>query len=395
MDIGFKKIKVCFLVNGAYSSAMGIRARFFKKFLRRSEVRVNIEYRSKNKGISILRFLKSIYRIRSDIVYVFDSGYSGVIPGIMSKVLWNKKFVIDTGDVAYELARSSSSRNVFVLWLIWIIERMALRMADAIIVRGSYHKLLLERLGYNRVFHIPDGVDTQFSKPMDVSDLREKFGLKGYLVIGVMGSTIWSSKLKMCYGWELLEVLKILKGYRVKGILIGDGSGLRRLKDRAKEYEIEDNIIFTGWLDYSLIPKYVNLFDIAISTQTNNIVGEVRTTGKIPEYLDCGRYTIATAVGEAKKIIKENGILVPYHGLKDDSYPPRIAQEIMKILGDPSCLNEGIKGVKIAREMFDYRKLCRNLFCIVYEVAFPEFKDRTNTRKETVLKIDGKSRKFP
>lgn len=395
VNTDLKKIKVHFLVNGSYSSPMGIRARYFKKFLPRPEIEINIEYRSKNKSMSILIFLKNIYRIKTEIIYVFNTGYSGVLAGIVSKFLWNKKFIVDTGDVAYELARSSSGRNVLVLWLIWLIERIAFRMADVIIVRGSYHKILLQRIGYNRVFHIPDGVDTQFSKPMDVSNLREKLGLKDHLVIGVMGSTNWSPRLKICYGWELLEILKILKGYPVKGILIGDGSGLSRLKERAKEYRIEDNIVFTGWLDYSLIPKYINLFDIAISTQTNNVVGEVRTTGKIPEYLACGRYIIATAVGEAKKIIKENGILVPYHGLKDEDYPARVAHKIMKILSDPSCLDQGIKGVEIAREMFDYRKLCRNLFCIVYEVAFPEFKDRTNTRKETVLKIDGKSRKFP
>lgn len=395
MSTDSKKIRIHFLVNGSYNSPMGIRARFFRKFLPGSEIEVNIEYRSKNKSMSILIFLKNIYRIKTEIIYVFNTGYSGVLAGIVSKFLWNKKFIIDTGDVAYELARSSSDRNVLVLWLIWLIERIALRMADVIIVRGSYHKLLLERIGYNKVFHVPDGVDTQFSKPMDVSNLREKLGLKDHLVIGVMGSTNWSPRLKMCYGWELLEILKILKGYPVKGILIGDGSGLRRLTERAKEYRIEDNIVFTGWLDYSLIPKYINLFDVAISTQTNNIVGEVRTTGKIPEYLACGRYIIATAVGEAKKIIKKNGVLVPYHGSKDEDYPARVAQEIMKIFGEPSCLDQGIKGVEIAREMFDYRKLCQDLFYILHETAFPEFKNRTNRREDTILKRDSKSNMFP
>ena len=394
MSTDSKKIRIHFLVNGLHDSPMGIRARFFRRFLPGSEIEVNIEYRSKNKSRSILVFLKNIYRIKPEIIYVLDTGYSGVLAGIAAKILWNKKFIIDTGDVAYELARSSSGRNVLALWLIWLIERIAFRMADVIIVRGSYHKILLQRIGYNRVFHIPDGVDTQFSKPMDVSNLREKLGLEDHLVIGVMGSINWSPRLKVCYGWELLEVLKMLKGCQVKGVLIGDGSGLGRLKKRAKEYGIENNIVFTGWLDYSLIPKYINLFDVAISTQTNNIVGEVRTTGKIPEYLACGRYIIATAVGEAKNIIKENGILIPYHGLKDEDYPARVAHEIMKILRDPSYLNQGTKGVQIAREMFDYRKLCRNLFCILYKIAFPEFNNRINAGEYMGLKTYGKSKEF-
>ncbi len=394
MNKEFRKTKICFLVNGSSDSPIGIRARFFRKFLPRTKIKVDIEYRRKNKNVSILVFLKRIYQIKPEIIYIFDTGYSGVLAGIVSKFLWNRKFIVDTGDVAYELARSSSGRNVLVLWLIWLIERMAFRIADAIIVRGSYHKILLQRIGYNRVFHIPDGVDTQFSKPMDVSNLREKLGLEDHLVIGVMGSTNWSPRLNMCYGWELLEVLKMLKGCHIKGVLIGDGSGLRRLKERAKEYGIEDKIVFTGRLDYSLIPKYVNLFDVAISTQTNNLVGEVRTTGKIPEYLACGRYIIATAVGEAKKIIKKNGILVAYHGLKDESYPTRVAQKIMQIISDPSCLDQGIKGVEIAEKMFDYRKLCQDLFCVLHEIAFPEFKNRTNSREDRVLKTYGRSKKF-
>jgi hypothetical protein len=45
--------------------------------------------------------------------------------------------------------------------------------------------------------------------------------------------------------------------------------------------------------------------DICLSTQTNDVVGWVRTTGKLPLYLAAGRYVLASRVGEAARVLPE------------------------------------------------------------------------------------------
>jgi glycosyltransferase involved in cell wall biosynthesis len=284
-------------------------------------------------------------------------GYSGVIAGILAKWLYKIKLIVDTGDVVYELFKTTGQKGFLGLLLTKILENSALRLSDVIIVRGSFHKTWLEQHGYKNVVHIPDGVDTSFSKPMDVKDLRERLGLSEHLIVGMMGTTNWSKKLKLCYGWELIEALKYLKNLKVKGIIIGTGTGLPRLKQRAKELGILDNVVFVGRIPYSAVPKYISFMDVCISTQTDNLVGKVRTTGKLIEYLACGKYVIATDVGDAKNILKNIGMLLPYHGVKDENYPKLLADKIKWLIQNKDELKKGKLGIKIVKEHFDYQIL--------------------------------------
>ena len=352
-------MKVSFLVNGLRESAMAERARGLSQGLGRT-YRVEISYRERGKFLSLMRFFSFLARSDPDLVYVLDIAWAGAVAALLARPFLGFKLIVDTGDLVYELDKLIRVRTFLGIQCIRLLEKLTLRAADAIVVRGSFHKLLLKREGYSHVLHIPDGVDPTLSRPLDVSQLRKELGLDAYLTIGVVGSTIWSERLQMCYGWELIEVLKLLRDCPVKAILVGDGTGLNVLKSRASEERVENGILFVGAVPYGRIPHYVNLMDICISTQTDNLVGQVRTTGKLPEYLACGRYVLATEVGEAKLILPEE-MLVPYHGVKDMSYPRRLAKRIQSILKNPQVLKEGLKGVDIARSRFDYRVLGKRL----------------------------------
>src|SRR5439155_17871072 len=108
----------------------------------------------------------------------------------------------------------------------------------------------------------------------------------------------------------------------VKGVVIGDGSGLPILRARCREYGIEDRVLFLGRLPYEELPRYLGLIDVCLSTQTNDLVGQVRTTGKLPLYLAAGRYVLASRVGEAARVLDAD-MLVDHDGQVDTGYPQR------------------------------------------------------------------------
>lgn len=354
-----RSVTICFLVNGARESAVGERARRLSQPLEPAP-EVKILYRQRSRLLSLLDFLKGLRQFDPDVVYVLNIGYAGAGAALLAKPLLGFRLIVDTGDVVYELDKLIRVRTSLGIQCVRALEKLALEAADVIVVRGSYHKSFLESLGYTRVFHIPDGVDTSFSMPLNVSELRERLDLEGYLTVGVMGSTIWSERLQMCYGWELVEILKLLKDQPVKAVMVGDGTGLSVLREQARQEGLEDRIVFTGRVPYAEIPRYVNLMDICLSTQTDNLVGQVRTTGKLPEYLACGRYILATDVGEAKLVLPEH-MLVRYEGVKDATYPARLAERIAAILENPVLLEDGAEGVATAKTLFDYRVLGKRL----------------------------------
>jgi hypothetical protein len=94
---------------------------------------------------------------------------------------------------------------------------------------------------------------------------------------------------------------------------------------------VETRIRFVGNVPYEHLGRYINLFDVALSTQTNNLVGRVRTTGKLPLYLACGIPVFASRVGAAGDLLPEP-MLVDYEDVGLDGidihYPERLAYKI-------------------------------------------------------------------
>jgi glycosyltransferase involved in cell wall biosynthesis len=267
--------------------------------------------------------------------------------------------VIETGDAIYELMRSTGNRGRLGLQLTRWLENFSLRTADRIVVRGRVHQQLLEQRGVTSDV-VQDGVDTDEFKPQDVDQLRQQLGLGDALTVGLVGSSIWSERLGMCYGWELIELLALLPQAPVKGVIIGDGSGISHLKARCREYGIEDRVVFLGRLPYEELPRYLNVIDVCLSTQTNDAVGQVRTSGKLPLYLATGRYVLASEVGEAALVL-EPEMLVPYEGVQDWEYPKKLAERVAAILAEPQKLASGGRNVALAKEHFEYAKLAVRL----------------------------------
>lgn len=348
---------VAFLVNGDGRSAMAERANAFASRLK-DRHNIRVAYRSSRKIASMLRFFAFLVKAQPAVIYVFDMSYSGVLAGLLYKLTFGARVIIDTGDAIYELARSMG-RGKVGRTLTRLLETISLRAADRIVVRGTFHQRILEEQGV-RAELIHDGVETSQFRPMDVAALRRECGLEGFVTLGVVGSVVWNDALGMCYGSEIAEVIALLKGAPVKGVIIGDGPGLSRLEDYCRALGIEDRILFMGRIAYDELPRYLSLIDVCISTQTDDVVGQVRTTSKLPQYMAAGRYVLATRVGEAALCLPDE-MLVEYEGKSDPSYARRLSERIEGLIADRGALAGGLENVEVARTKFDYSVLADRL----------------------------------
>ena len=382
--------RVAFIINGSPQSAMGYRARALAKPLR-DRFDIQLAYRGGNRVAALLRFVKFLAGSRPHLTYVFDMSYSGVLAAWFHRLLFRNRLVIETGDAIYELMRSTGNRGRLGLSLTRLLENFSLRTADGIVVRSRNHQQLLEQRGIPADV-VQDGVDTAEFRRQDVVELRRQHGLEGALVIGLVGSSIWSEKLGMCYGWELIELLRLLPdapgddtdgtndtegtsgtegAKRVIGVIIGDGSGIPHLKARSREHGIEHRVRFLGRLPHEQLPRYLNLIDVCLSTQTNDAVGQVRTSGKLPEYLATGRYVLASEVGEAARVLPAQ-MLVPYDGVQDWNYPKKLAERVSAIMAQPERLADGARNIAVAEEHFEYVKLAARLGDVIEKIMKAE-----------------------
>jgi glycosyltransferase involved in cell wall biosynthesis len=348
---------VAFVINGDRQSAVAERARAFAGRLK-PEFTIDLIFRDGNRAWATIKVFRSIVRLRARTLYVFDMSFAGVVAGIAHRTFFRSKLIIDTGDAIYELAKSMG-RGPIGLLLTKLLQWASFRFANLIVTRGSFHAELLTQRGLNAVC-IPDGVDLVQFTPRENPHLREQLGLNQNLVVGLIGSSIWSEPLQMCYGWELVEVINVLRDKPVMGLLIGDGSGLPKLRAKCKEYGIEDKVLFLGRLPFDQLPDYLTVFDICLSTQTNDLVGQVRTTGKLPLYLACDRCVLASKVGEAKNILPDE-MLLEFDGSQDAHYPAQLAERITSILRNREALNQSGAMRKLAQIHFNYDLLAKKV----------------------------------
>ena len=66
--------------------------------------------------------------------------------------------------------------------------------------------------------------------------------------------------------------------------------------------------------------------DVCLSTQTNDVIGNVRTTGKLPLYLAAGRFVLASRVGEAARVLPPRCWSIPRR--LDPDYPAKLAERV-------------------------------------------------------------------
>lgn len=369
MDYGREKMrrltKILFLVNKDHNSVFGERVRNLTPYLSAS-YDVSICYRPCNRLQGIALFVKKCVSNRPHILYVIDIGIATCIASIFSKLLFGTHLVLDTGDLASDMVKVLWRMPPMGVKIIETLENGFWKICDIIITRGSLYADFLRSRLQNRtpVFFLPDGVDTKNLYQISSLGLRQNLGIDNDLVIGTVGSIVWSDLLNICYGWEIVRTVALLKNESVKGIIIGDGNGLSVLDKMVKKYGIEDNIIFTGRIPHFRLMEYLSCIDICISTQTNDRIGNFRTTVKLPEYMACGKYILATRVGEAKLVLSDE-MLVDYHGSIDPDYPKRLADRVKYILSNPSALKKGEENIRKAKEIFDYNILGPRLLNIL------------------------------
>ncbi len=358
-------LKVVFLVNGRADSIEAVRARGLARQLSAS---VHFLFREGSRPGSLWRWHRELNRLQPDLVYVLNTALPGALLAVWWKRVHGLPYLLDTGDAIYWMARLSGIKAGWRLPLIWLMEKVAQSQAATIIVRGTRHREYLLSQGFPHVRVVRDGYAEQGSAtPESVAALRRSLGLDGRFVVGVMGSLVFSPRLNLCYGWDLVQAMKQLRDLPVTGLVIGDGNGRAWLEAKAREAGVADRIVFCGRIPYAQVPTYLRLMDVALSTQTNNIPGQVRTTGKLPEYMAAERFILASRVGEAAILLPEL-MLLSYAGEVDPGYPSRLADRIRQLHDNPALSEIRHRLPTVAQRECNYETLSQTLEQVIRQL---------------------------
>ncbi|MFC1915608.1 glycosyltransferase family 4 protein [Chloroflexota bacterium] len=235
--------------------------------------------------------------------------------------------------------------------------RWAIRAADLLLVTS---KIMVERLARqgvprDKIMVLPRGANIEiFSPAVNGKEVRKKYNLAEHPVILYLGTT---SRIR-----QLDIILRAFARVReqkeaARLLIVGDGSK-EYLKDIAASLGLGDNVLFTGLVPYSEVPRFIAAADIALCPVPPLDIYTVSSPTKLFEYMAVAKPVIANKeIPEHKEVLEQSGggILVPF---TEESF----AKAITELLDNPKRAAEmGQRGRKWVEKTASYEILARQV----------------------------------
>jgi len=152
-----------------------------------------------------------------------------------------------------------------------------------------------DELGRRRkstLVHLPPLDLSHFQKSQRDQELRQSVGFKaGDRVITYMGSFFYFSGLKDAI---FQFALAATQDRRLKLLLIGGGEQEGELRKLVQSLGIQSQVVFTGFISYNDLPKYLKIADVAVNTLQPTLVANVAFPNKVLQYMAAGQPVVST-----------------------------------------------------------------------------------------------------
>lgn len=199
-----------------------------------------------------------------------------------------------------------------------------------------------------KIVWIDNGVITYHFCPQPTLEARKDLNLdpKFTTIMGYAGNFPWERG-----GMQIVEALpELAVNYPAIGALIlGSGSQMHLLYDRAKHLGVYDRSIFVGQVDYEKVPQYINAMDIGVSLRYEDT--QHASELKVRQYLACGKPAIVTPGGNDFVEQEQIGFIVnPY----DKDAFVKAAEKILRL--DEEAYNAiSYRAREYAKQNLSYR----------------------------------------
>lgn len=293
----------------------------------------------------IFNVIVSIF-IKADIVFVLKPLPNSCIPAIMKK-LFGAKIILDIDDLDYEFYKNRLLKKIAYSFFRYFPKQF--HKVTFCSKELKKHTVKTLGLSEDNIIFLPQGIDYDiFQIAGDNQNLREQFHLgKCKILVYLASLGITNSLVKV------LEILKLVsrKTNQTKLLVIGGGNHLKQFMQITAELEIEDKVIFTGFVEHKAVPQYLRLADMAINYMEINKANKFRVPIKSREYLAAGLPIVSNLTGDDPDIAD---YIYQCNSQKD------FADTIIDIL-DGEGDNRHLNGKRFVEKNYDWQHIIKKL----------------------------------
>jgi glycosyltransferase involved in cell wall biosynthesis len=239
--------------------------------------------------LSLLVFLREGF----DVVHAHCPPDIFVLVAAFYKLL-GRRFVYDHHDLAPEMyyARFGGKGHRLVYHALILLEKLSCRCADHVIATNQSYKTVEMQRGHvphDRITVVRNGPDLNGPQPAETEpDLRREGKMTiGY--VGVMGTQDGVDYLLRALHHLVCDVGRT----DFLCALVGAGDALPGLQSLTERLDLASHVLFTGWVEYTEVARYLNAADICAAPEPSNAYNDRSTAIKVMEYMAFGKPIVA------------------------------------------------------------------------------------------------------
>lgn len=247
-----------------------------------------------------------------DVIHAHNPPDVLVLIAIFYKI-FGKRFVFDHHDLSPEMynARYGGQGSNTVYRALVFFEKLTYRVADHVIVTNeSYKSNASERGGVDegRITVVRNGPNLERLRPLAPHPDIRKDGKSILCYVGLMGPQDGVDYLIRA----LRHMVCDLQRTDFICLMLGDGQEMPHLKELVREFELEPNMHFAGWVSQpDTFVQYLSAADICMAPEPSNPYTDRSTTIKMMEYMAMGKPIVAFDLPEHRFSAMDAAVYAP------------------------------------------------------------------------------------
>ncbi|GLV54503.1 glycosyltransferase WbuB [Dictyobacter sp. S3.2.2.5] len=292
-----------------------------------------------------------------DLIITGSPPLFNVIAAHLLRWRWRVPLIFWVADLWPESAvQLGAVRNPYLIKLAGWLEWFTYRRAQLVWAVTAHMRETLIRRGLppEKVFLLPNGVDTQRFYPASRSAARRALGWgQGFVVLyaGTHGLT---------HGLDtVLAAAERLRGYpAIRFVLVGDGAEKPALMAMARHKALY-NVHFLNPLPHEWVPTLLAASDVCLAHTRKLPIFEGMLPMKMFEAMACGRPLLLAVKGEARQVAEQQAGAAIYC---EPENAEALAATVYYLYTHPEVVEQlGQKGHSYVRNHFDYTNLTYKL----------------------------------
>jgi len=320
--------------------------------------------------LNLLRLVRYANKIKPDLIVSHNSiaGFGALTTKKKNK---NCITVLDLTDLLFEYLEDYGNWMKYIQkWGRKIELKTIFESAKIITISNSMKNLLLG-LGVNadNIDIVYDGVDTKLFKPVDSTELRQKFGNNAENIVIFQGVIDPQDHPEL-----MVDAAKlVLKAHPDTMFwIVGDGTAIPGLKKKVSDCDLNDIFHFFGWVRLEEVHRYISASDIGLVILPDILSARGRLTLKEFEYWACGVPAVVPRLPALEEVVEEGETGVFY---EPGNYR-NLADTIISLIEDEKMRQRmGNNGIKMVKDKYEWEKLA-DQFVEICEKLY--IQDKTN-----------------